>query len=242
MREQRRSQRDAFDRLMTAAVPAISSQTHRREAPPCDGGRWPVSAVLRPSADDPLLQGLSALTEECMAVAGPGHWWTGLPDAVHMTLRALEKFRESAAATDPAIHRYGRALERVCAETPPLEFALTGLTLTPSSIMACAVPLSDAADSLMDRYGPALREDAWLEGSSTWRDIWYLSLVHFAAPIPDPHRLINWMADRRDHEIGTFSTGTTEIIRCHYVDDDHRPRMRLETLASHAMEAASPPR
>lgn len=40
-----------------------------------------------------------------MALAGPWHWPTGAPEAVHVTVRAMEAHRTAVAADDPVVAR-----------------------------------------------------------------------------------------------------------------------------------------
>jgi hypothetical protein len=62
--------------------------------------------------------------------------------------------------------------------------------------MACVLPADDAPDRLSAAYAAALGADDWLE-SGFRREIWYLNILHFAAPVRDPRALIDWVADRR---------------------------------------------
>jgi hypothetical protein len=81
-----------FDRLFGDAVPALLAGTHRRDEPPVDGGRWPVSVVCLPDAR--AREVLAGVMREASAFAGPGHFETGRSDASHVTVRALEPYRE----------------------------------------------------------------------------------------------------------------------------------------------------
>jgi hypothetical protein len=40
--------RETFDRLFAEGAPLVREGLHQRETPPAEGGRWPVSIVLRP--------------------------------------------------------------------------------------------------------------------------------------------------------------------------------------------------
>ena len=91
---------DKFDQLFDEAVPLISSQRHRRDSPPLEGGRWPVSVVLRPPADCDLSRRLDNLTTEVADLAGPGHWHTGRVGSAHLTVRALEHYRHEVDPSD----------------------------------------------------------------------------------------------------------------------------------------------
>ena len=82
-----------FDRLFGDAVPALLAGTHRRDEPPVDGGRWPVSVVCIP--DEQTRDVLACVMDEALIHAGAGHFETGSTDASHVTVRALEPYREA---------------------------------------------------------------------------------------------------------------------------------------------------
>lgn len=65
-----------FDRLYADAAPALRAGRHGRERPPVEGGRWPLSVVLEPDAA--AGERIDNLTQEVLAVSGPGHWATGV--------------------------------------------------------------------------------------------------------------------------------------------------------------------
>ncbi|HEY2792177.1 MAG TPA: hypothetical protein VGJ28_07480, partial [Micromonosporaceae bacterium] len=48
------------------------------------------------------------------------------------------------------------------------------------------------------------------------RDIWYVTLVHFAAPIPAPEPLLDWVSQRRRIDLGTVAAERIELIRWAY--------------------------
>ena len=93
-----------FDRLFAEAAPLIQQGLHERESPPVDGGRWPVSVVLRPD------QASAERLEETMAaveqLAGARHFRTGIVGSVHFTVRVLERYREEVGAQDEACLLY----------------------------------------------------------------------------------------------------------------------------------------
>lgn len=60
-----------FDELFESAVPLISSGDHERDTPPVEGGRWPVSVVLRPPAGSALSHRLDQLTAEAADIPAP---------------------------------------------------------------------------------------------------------------------------------------------------------------------------
>lgn len=129
---------------------------------------------------------------------------------------------------DPTVARYRSALDRATrAGTWPVRFQVTGLTLTPGSVMACAEPLDATADHFSARLATELGPDARHETEP--RDIWYLNLLHFTTDIARPDELIDWVASRRHTLIGTTAIAAPELVRA-----DHRPgprpHMRLERV------------
>jgi len=209
--------------LFTTAAPQIAQGTHQREELPKDGGRWPLSVVLRPPQDCALAHALDALTTDAAALAGPGHWETGQLGSAHLTVRALEPRRDVIPPGDPTLTRYQSALHRATkASTWPVRFQVTGLTLTPGTVMACAKPLDPFLFS--SRLTTELGPDAWYEPEP--RDIWYLNLLHFTTDIAKPDELIDWVAARRHLAVGTTTIAAPELVRA----DHHagpRPHMSL---------------
>lgn len=197
-----------------------------------------MSVVLRPPADSDLGSSLDALTSEAAALAGPEHWHTGRSGSAHFTVRALETYRNSIAPADPVIRRYKTALDTVAAQAGPARFQVTGLTLTPGTVMAVAVPLDGQADLFLDRLADELGPDGWHEADSR-RDIWYLNLLHFTADIADPEKLIEWTAARRTLDLGRTTIPTAELIRFHHCPDPDRPFMRPGLLGSARLRGLS---
>ncbi|TDU90672.1 hypothetical protein EV138_4264 [Kribbella voronezhensis] len=198
---------------------------------PEEGGRWPVSVVLRPAAGGVLSQNLDALTREAADLAGPGHWHTGQPGSAHLTVRALEWYRAIVDPEEPAIHRYRAAMERAAAECGPARIEVVGLTLTDRTVMAAAVALDDQVDLFLDRLAEELGTDAWLELPYGRRDIWYVNLIHFTTDIAEPAALIDWIAAHREHSLGAETIAAAELVRFHHAAHSERPYMRPELLA-----------
>ncbi|GIE77428.1 hypothetical protein Aph02nite_33780 [Actinoplanes philippinensis] len=207
----RQVSRAAFDRLFRDGSAAVSTGEHRVQSPPVEGGfRWGLSALLPP--DPTAAATLDRVAHEAAAAAGGRHWITGAAATSHLTLRSLEPWRAVIEDGDPLVNRYAVALGEAVRGIGPLTFTVTGLTLTPGSVMACAVPADDRADRLADAYGTALGADGWHENEFT-RDFWYLNLLHFAEPVENPDRLIAWVAGRRDREITTVVVGEVRLTR-----------------------------
>jgi hypothetical protein len=217
--------------LYDDAVPLIASGHHKRDTVPEEGGRWPVSVVLRPAVDGELSRRLDDLTREAAALAGPGHWHTGRTGSAHLTVRALEWYRATVDPAEPTIHRYRAAMERAAAGCGPARIEVVGLTFTAGTVMAAAVALDDQADRFLDRLAEELGPDAWLEIPYGRRDIWYVNLLHFTTEIPRPDALIDWVAARRNHGIGAETIPAAELVRFHHAPGPERPYMRPELLA-----------
>jgi len=222
---------DKFDTLYDDAVPLIATGRHRRDTVPEEGGRWPVSVVLRPAADGDLSRRLDDLTRSAAELAGPGHWHTGRTGSAHLTVRALEWYRAIVDPTESAIHRYRAAIERAAADCGPTRIEVVGLTLTDRTVMAAAEPLDDQADLFLDRLAEELGTDAWLEIPYGRRDIWYFNLLHFTTAIEEPEALIDWVTAHREHPIGAETIPAAELVRFHHNPDPERPFMRPEILA-----------
>ena len=201
----------AFDQLFAVGRTAVLDGTHRcQERPVDDSPRWGISALMRP--DRSAANILDQITLLATAAAGGAHWTSGAAVSSHLTLRSLEPFRSHVPVNDPLVDRYAVALRSAAAGIGPIRFAVTGLTLTPHSVMACAVPVDSSADDLAAAYADALGSDGWHEGEFK-RDFWYLNLVHFAEPIPRPSELIDFVADRRTAEIANLLVAQIQIVQ-----------------------------
>lgn len=221
-----------FDQLLATATPLILAGGHRRDTPPVEGGRWPVSAVFRPRPRSVVGQRLDELTAEAARLAGAGHWQTGQAGSAHLTIRALEWYRKHVPASDQAVHRYQAALETTAAKVGPVGFEVTGLTLTPGTVMACAQPLDDRPEQFLDLFAEVLGNDAWLERDHfSRRDIWYINLLHFTTRIEQPDALVDWVAARRTQAVGRIDVTCAELIRFRLRAND-RPAMWPEVLGT----------
>jgi hypothetical protein len=66
-----------FDRLYASAEPAVREGRQDRDTPPEEGGRWPVSLLMRPPRV--AAERLAALAQEAVRFAGPGQFLTAHP-------------------------------------------------------------------------------------------------------------------------------------------------------------------
>ena len=215
--------RAAFDTVFAEGRAAVAAGAHRRQTPPAPGGaRWGLSAVLRP--DPAAASDLHLASLQAAAAAGGAHWLTGAAASSHLTVRSLEPWREAISEDDPLLQRYAAALSVAARGIGSITFTIAGLTLTPGSVMACAVPSDGRADWLAEAFGRALGPDGWHENEFS-RDFWYLNLVHFADAIPYPERLIAWVADHRDQEITTVRVEQTDLVAWQFDGTAMVPRL-----------------
>ena len=97
----------------------------------------------------------------------------------------------------------------------PVRLQLVGLTLTPSGFLVCAYPTDGAADEFARRLGDELGDDGWFE-AALHRDIWYAPLVQFNGDLADPPEQVQWVADRRQPDLGLVDAATAELVASGY--------------------------
>ncbi|MFC4072849.1 hypothetical protein [Actinoplanes subglobosus] len=212
-----------LDRLFVDGQAAVSAGKHGIQTPPVEGApRWGLSVLLRP--DPASAENLARTAHEAASIAGGRQWITGAKDSVHLTMRTLEPWRETIASDDVLMNRYAHALAVAAAQVGPLRFDVVGLTLTPGSVMAHAVPVDEQADRLADAYTSALGENGWYENNrGILRDFWYLNLLHFADAIQHPEQLITWITERRDHDIATVVVDEVQLVQWRYSGSGMHP-------------------
>jgi len=202
-----------FERLFAEGREALLAGTHRVESPPADGqARWGIGAALRP---DPAA---AAVIEDCArqaaAVIGGSPWLAGATQSSHLTLRAgLEPYRSCVPDGDRQTARYAAALRHATRGAAPLRFAVTGLTLTPVSVMACAAPAGSAAGELAAAFGAALPALNGQAAPGRTPDFWYLNLAYFTGPVRQPGRLIDWVAARRSVWLTSITVTEVQLMR-----------------------------
>jgi hypothetical protein len=101
----------------------------------------------------------------------------------------------------------------------------TGVALTPAGVIATAQPPGPTADRFSTVLTDKLGADGWLE-ADYHRNIWYATLLHFTGAVPDPDRLIGWVAARRTDDLGSCRLSTAWLINWRFAG-----RPRLSTLA-----------
>jgi hypothetical protein len=204
-----------FDRLFAEGRQGLLSGTQRAECVPSDGGsRWAVGATLRP--DPQAARVIEQVAKAAAAVVGANHWLAGAARSSHVSLRRrLERCRRPVLPGDPLVTRYGAALRSAARTTGPVRFSVTGLTLTPVSVMASAVPADTAVDDLAAAFDMALRAEGCHDAGSM-PDLWYVNLVYFTGPIRDAGELISWVGARREMRVADMRITSLQIVRWHY--------------------------
>lgn len=216
-----------FDQLFDSSVDIVRRGEHQRDEPPAEGGRWPVTIVCVPPRD--VRERLHVLMREALVHAGPGHFLTGRLDSSHLTVRALEPYRDAAAPTDAITSDWLAALERAARRTPPLELRLTGVTLTRGGVMAQLEAVDDEPWAFMRRLRDELGPLAWYEEQWMERNIWYATLVHFAAPILDADGLVDWVQRHRRIEPVEFTVGAATLVRSRHTWERDKQYMAMES-------------
>jgi len=204
-----------FDALHADGRQALRTGTYRVERTPTDGGsRWAVGAVLRP--DSRAARAIELVATAAAAVVGTNHWLAGATSSSHLSLRRhLEPFRRQISPADRLVVRYAAALRSAAKATGSVRFTLTGLILTPVSVMAAAVPADSAADDLAAAFDTALRAAGCRDAGSI-PGLWYLNLAYFTGPVRDADELIGWVESRRTMHVADVRVAGSQIVRWQY--------------------------
>jgi hypothetical protein len=211
-----------FDRLFAEGRRGLLAGTHEVESAPAEGyPRWGIGVVLRP--DPVAAHAIEQVAVEAAAVAGGKHWLAGAVRSSHLTLRrGMEPYRSSVPSGDPGVARYAAAMRTAVGGVRSLRFAVTGLTLTPISVMACAAPADTAPDNLAEDLTAALSAEGCGDAGRA-PDIWYVNLVYFAGPVRDPHGLVEWVAARRETKVTDVLVEDIQLVRWRHISDGMIP-------------------
>jgi hypothetical protein len=226
-----------FDQLFADASRALLTGTHEVECAPVEGRRrWGMGVVLRP--DPAAAQVIEQVAAEAAAFVGGRHWLAGAVRSSHLTVRAgLEPYRSAVPAGDPHVARYTAAMRAAASGARSLRFKVTGLTLTPISVMACAAPVGPAPDTLSRDLAAALSAEGCGQ-SGRAPDIWYLNLVYFTGPVPDPRGLVEWIAARRETKVTDVLAADIHLVRWRHVGDGMAPIVLASAVTQLASVAA----
>jgi hypothetical protein len=214
--------RRKFDRLFAEGRRALLTGTHEVESAPVEGyPRWGIGVALRP--DPVAAHAIEQVAVEAAAVVGGKHWLAGAARSSHLTLcKGLEPYRSLVPPGDPRVARYAAALRTAVGGVRSLRFAVTGLTLTPISVMACAAPTDSAPDNLAQDFTATLSADE-CGHSGRAPDIWYFNLVYFTGPVRDPHSLVEWVAARRETKVTDVLVEDIQLVRWRHIGDGMIP-------------------
>jgi hypothetical protein len=211
-----------FGRLFAEGRAALLGGTHQVQSAPADGDpRWGISAILRPDPD--AAETIERVALAAAAMVGPDHWLPGTAARSHLTVRAgLEPHRAVIPGGDPLVASYTAALAKAASSLRPIRFTISGLTLTPVSVMACAVPVDPAADALAEAFADLLAS-AGMPGIGRPADIWYVNLVYFTGPVRDAAALVDWVAARRTAVLMDLRVTEIQLTRWRYAGDGMVP-------------------
>jgi hypothetical protein len=208
----RKAKPPGFDALFAEGRQALHTSTYRMERTPADGGpRWAVGAVLRP--DSQAARTIEQVARAAAAVVGANHWLAGAARSSHLTLRRrLEPRRRHVSPADPLVARYAAALRSAAKTTGPVRFTLTGLILTPGSVMAAAAPAGTAADDLAAAFDRALHAEGCRDAGAI-PGLWYMNLAYFTGPVRDAEELIGWVEARRAMHVADVRVTRLQVVR-----------------------------
>jgi hypothetical protein len=211
-----------FDRLFAEGRQALLTGTHRVESAPADGcQRWAVGAVLRP--DPQAAEAIERTAKAAAAVVGANHWLAGAARSSHLTLRrGLERDRRPIPPGDPRVTCYATAMRSAAKAAGPVRYAVTGVTLTPVSVMACAIPVDTAAEDLAAAFDAALHTEECHDAGSR-PELWYVNLVYFTGPVRDAEELIGWVEARREVQLADVRITALQIVRWQYTANGMMP-------------------
>lgn len=201
-----------FERLNAEGRQAVLTGTHQVECAPANGSpRWAVGAILRP--DPRAAQAIEQVARAAAAVVGANHWLAGAARSSHLSLRRhLEPRRRPIPAGDRLVARYAAAQDAAAKSAGPVRFAITGLILTPISVMARALPADAAADDLAARFDAALHAEGCPETGSI-PAFWYVNLVYFTGPVHAAEDLAAWTEARQQMTVTDVRVTEMQLVR-----------------------------
>lgn len=188
---------------------ALLSGRATHDSPMVEGARrWGAAAVLRPEGEV-----VARLTDLAATLDAPGHWVHG-GRTLHVTISSLEPYRESISVDDPLRTAYGAALAEAAEDLPPARAYLAGVSPHPGGVLVGVHPLDETLDTLRKRFAGALDARGVKDlDHGRVRDFWYVSVLHFAAPLTDAGRIVEWCDAHADADFGTAELPTAEIVQ-----------------------------
>ncbi|MFD1537536.1 2'-5' RNA ligase family protein [Nonomuraea guangzhouensis] len=216
-----------FTAFFAAGRDALLSGRATHDRPMVEGAaRWGATTILRPAGT--VLDRLAELAQQAGAVAGPGHWAHGT-DCLHVTLRSLEPYRSVIPVDDPLRLAYADALREAAAGLPPVPVELRGVSPHAGGVLVCGHPVDDTLVTLQKRFAHELAARGVRDFEhGRVRDRWYVSLVHFADPVPvtAAEAIVAWCDERADLPIGVAELAAAEIVQAVHTGTG----VRLDTL------------
>jgi hypothetical protein len=110
------------------------------------------------------------------------------------------------------VARYAAALRAAAKSAGPVRFAVTGLILTPVSVMARAMPADAAADDLSAVFDAALHAEGCHETGSA-PALWYVNLVYFTGPVHAGDDLAAWTEARQQMKVTDVRITEMQLVR-----------------------------
>ncbi|WP_336208540.1 hypothetical protein [Nonomuraea sp. LPB2021202275-12-8] len=214
-----------WEKFVARGREALLSGRTTYDVPMVEGGhRWGATVILRPTGA--VLDRLIALARSAGGAAGPGHWVHG-GDTLHLTLRSLENYRQSIPPGDPLRTAYAAALGEAAEGLPPARVLLRGVSPHAGGVLARGHPEDDTLVSLQKRFAHALASRGLHHFESGMvRDVWYVSLLHFAAPVADPRPLAAWCDEHAGTPVGVAEMPAVELAQAVHLGAG----VRLDTL------------
>jgi hypothetical protein len=184
------------------------------DVPPGPGcTRWGLSLDVR--FDPPAEDQLDALAGEAAALAGPGQWLTGGRGSSHLTVTYLERGWREVAADDEEVRRFAALVAPLAARTPSLRWQVSGLALADRGVLALAEPVDGAPTvfraAVLEHRGGLGQEEGGYRSS-----LWWVTLVHFAAPVADRAALVDWVEARASLPAVRLTGDRVEVVRYAY--------------------------
>lgn len=188
---------------------ALLSGRATYDSPMADGSpRWGAAAVLRPEGEV-----VARMTDLAATLDAPGHRVHG-GRTLHVTIRSLEPYRTVIPVDDPLRRAYGAALAEAAEDLPPARAYFAGVSPHPGGVLVGVHPLDETLDTLRKRFAGALDSRGVRDlDHGRVRDLWYVSLLHFAAPVTDAGRIVEWCDAHAGADFGTAELPTAEIVQ-----------------------------
>jgi 2'-5' RNA ligase len=195
--------RDSFAAGVVRADPHLRDRTRDT--------RRGISLIIRPDAA--TIERISAIMNDLRAFAPEQHFYR--PDELHMTVLSLISVADQFDLDAVPLATYRAVCEAVIPSTPPFDVRYYGLAASPDSVFVCGDSAGNALNVLRDRLRTALHE-AGLGGTldRRYRLITAHSTIQrFVSTPRDLPGLAEYIATRRDHDLGCFAVAEIAFVR-----------------------------